>query len=132
MSETSNDPMRAFTPEEVQEIRDAFDVDPVATVNLLAQGQAQAAFQQAAELSAHHVNEFRDSMLDRNLAQATDEIAASVGYDAYNAALPRISELWGEDASLIAPGQDYETIKNRLAGLFNSAAGGSSQVREGS
>jgi hypothetical protein len=120
----SNDPMRAYTPEEVQQIRDAFDIDPVATVNALAQGQAQAAFAQTAQLSAQHVEEFRDSVFEANLSRATDEIAASVGYDAYNAALPRISELWGDDPSLIASGQSYETIRNRLAGLFNSAAVG--------
>jgi hypothetical protein len=76
----SNDPMRGFTAEEVQQIRDAFDIDPAATVNLLAQGQAQAAFAQAASLSGQYVDEFRNTVFDPNLERATGRTDSGTGY----------------------------------------------------
>jgi hypothetical protein len=124
MSETEFPNAWDFTPEQRDVLQQAFENDPVATMSAIAHAAGQVAFQQSAQLSGQQNEAFRDSVFDANLSRATDEIAATVGYEAYNAALPKISELWGEDPNLIGPGQDYETIKNRLAGLFNSAAVG--------
>jgi hypothetical protein len=120
-----NDPMRAYTEEEKAQLQEAFEMDPVATMSIIAQAHGQAAFSQAAQLSGSQTENFHQTIATEQLRRAAREIWEQVGVENYDAALPAMNAQLEEDPTFLGEvSQDFNVVKDRLSLLYNNAVKG--------
>jgi hypothetical protein len=67
MSNTDSNDLSWITPEQREILETAYETDPIATINAIAQMHSNNTFNQAAQLSAHHTEQFHKPAAGRPL-----------------------------------------------------------------